>query len=180
MIITISGLAGTGTTSLSAALSNILGFEYIYAGKIFRDEAKKLNMEIGEFAEYLSNHPDLDRAIDYRMIEFAQTHTHSILEGRLSAWMVHKQNIPALKILLRVPLDISAQRVADRDEIDYKEAMFRVKNRDSIDRERYLKLYNIDINDSSVYDIIFDTSRCSLEEEILAVESIARTRLSHI
>ena len=41
MIITISGLAGTGTTSLSAALSNILGFEYIYAGKIFRDEAKK-------------------------------------------------------------------------------------------------------------------------------------------
>ena len=58
---------------------------------------KKIKYKIGEFAEYLSNHPDLDRAIDYRMIEFAQTHTHSILEGGCLLGWFHKQNIPALK-----------------------------------------------------------------------------------
>ena len=169
MIITISGLAGTGTTSVSTMLKKKLGYEYIYAGQIFRDEAKKLNMNIGEFASYLSDHPDLDKDIDQRMVTFAKKHPNAILEGRLSAWMIERAHISAIKILLTAPLSVSADRVAKRDNMSLKEATEKVKERDTVDRKRYLKLYNIDIEDNSVYDISFDTSQFTLEEEVESI-----------
>jgi len=178
MIITVSGLAGTGTTSVCKMLQEKLGFEYIYAGKIFRDEADKLDMEIGEFAKYLEKHQDLDKEIDQKMIEFAKEHKDTILEGRLSAWMVERAKLPALKILLTAQVDVSAERVGFRDELSLKEAKEKVLARDTVDRKRYQKLYDIDIADDSVYDMIFDTSEFTVEEEVEAIEELVKSRKS--
>jgi len=174
MIITVSGLAGTGTTSVSRKLKEKLGYEYIYAGKIFRDEAEKLGMEIGEFANHLMDNPDMDKAIDHKMVEFAKAHPNCILEGRLSAWMMEKYEIDALKILLIAPKKVSAARVAGRDNMSLKEAMKKVSDRDSIDRERYKKLYEIDIHDDSIYDFEFDTSEFSVDEEVEIILQIIK------
>jgi cytidylate kinase len=168
MIITVSGLAGTGTTSVCQRLKEDLSFEYIYAGAIFRKEAELYGKSIEEFCQHLEENPELDKAIDKKVIEFAREHDNTILEGRLAAWMAYQENLPALKILLTAPLEISAERVASRDLYlrSKEEAKKRVQERDERDKERYKKLYNINLADNSIYDLIIDTSDKTIEEEV--------------
>jgi len=61
---------------------------------------------------------------------------------------------------------VSAERVAYRDLSSPGDAMRLVKMRDERDRARYKKLYNIDISDESIYDLVIDTSAKSIEEEV--------------
>ena len=50
MRITVSGLPGSGTTSLSRYLAENHGFtNHISAGPVFRERAKEHNMELAEF-----------------------------------------------------------------------------------------------------------------------------------
>lgn len=52
MIITIGGLAGSGTTTAAEVLSNKLDIPYISAGSIFRDMAKERGMSVLEFSNF--------------------------------------------------------------------------------------------------------------------------------
>lgn len=49
MRITVSGLPGSGTTSLSRYLAQRHGFEMISAGEVFRQLAREHHMELAEF-----------------------------------------------------------------------------------------------------------------------------------
>ena len=52
MIITIGGLAGTGTTTAAELLSEKLEIPYISAGSVFRDMASENGMSVLEFSEF--------------------------------------------------------------------------------------------------------------------------------
>ena len=59
MIITIGGLAGTGTTTTAELLSEKLDIPYISAGFVFREMAAERGMsalELSEFAEVAVHH----------------------------------------------------------------------------------------------------------------------------
>jgi len=174
MIITVSGLAGTGTTSVCRILEEDLGFEYIYAGEIFRKEAEKYGKSIEEFCQHLEENPELDKAIDKKLIEFAKEHPNTILEGRLAGWMVEKEGLKAIKILLTADIKVSAERVASRDLYLHskEEAKKRVEERDFRDKERYKKLYNIDISDKSIYNKVIRTDNKTIKEEVEEIKSM--------
>jgi hypothetical protein len=94
MIITIGGLPCTGTTTLANELSNKYNFKVINAGHIFREMAKENGMDVIEFGRYMAEHPELDKQIDKRMVEYAYTEDNIILEGRLIKWYLLKETIP--------------------------------------------------------------------------------------
>ena len=52
MIITIGGLAGSGTTTVSKILSEKMRVPYLSAGEIFRQMAVERDMGILEFSKY--------------------------------------------------------------------------------------------------------------------------------
>ena len=52
MIITIGGLAGTGTTTTAELLSEKLDIPYISAGFVFREMAAERGMSVLEFSEF--------------------------------------------------------------------------------------------------------------------------------
>ena len=143
-----------------------MGFEYIYAGAIFREESKKKGLSIEDFCHFLEENPEMDKDIDRKVVEFALDNKNSILEGRLAGWMVYNEGLESLKILLTARPEVSAERVAYRDLSSPEDAMRLVKMRDERDRARYKKLYNIDISDESIYDLVIDTSAKSIEEEV--------------
>ncbi|MCZ7394049.1 MAG: cytidylate kinase family protein, partial [Candidatus Methanoperedens sp.] len=89
-----------------------------------------------------------------------------ILEGRLSGFLVDAD----LKVWLKAPVEVRAERIACREEKPVVKAKAETKDREECERERYLKYYNIDTNDLSVYDLVIDSSRWSAEEisEIVA------------
>ena len=156
--ITISGLSGTGTTTVAKLLENDLGIEYVYTGDIFRRMAAKMGMTVGEFGDYVARHPEIDRELDARQVDLARG-KDIIIEGRLAGYMAYSHDVHAYKIWLHAPPETRAERVAGREGKDALAVMDENKRREDGNRTRYLDIYGFDINDISFYDIDIDSSK---------------------
>jgi len=155
MRITVSGLPGSGTTSLSRYLAERHGFTMISAGEVFRQLAREHNMELARFGNLARQDPSYDKMIDARQKEIAQERDDIIVEGRLSGWMVDGAD---LKVWLYAPIGCRIQRIATRDNVaDEKTAAALTLEREQCEADRYRSYYSIDISDLSIYHIILNS-----------------------
>jgi cytidylate kinase len=140
--------------------------ELVSVGDIFRKQAEDRCMSLEEFGLLAKRDEDIDRVLDEEQKKIAREKENIILEGRLSGFLVDAN----LKVWLKAPVEIRAERIANREEKPIAKAKAETKDREECERERYLKYYNIDTNDLSVYDLVIDSSRWSAEEisEIVA------------
>lgn len=161
MRITVSGLPGSGTTSLSRYLAERHGFDMISAGEVFRQLAREHNLELSEFGRLAEEDPSYDKMIDTRQKEIAQTQNNIIVEGRLSGWMIPQAD---LKIWLYAPIGCRIKRIAARDEvIDEHTAEALTLEREACEAGRYRSYYDIDINDLLIYHLVLDSEHWNIE-----------------
>jgi len=161
MRITVSGLPGSGTTSLSRYLAEHHAFDMISAGEVFRQLAKEHQMELAEFGRLAESNPSYDKMIDTRQKEIAESKDNIIIEGRLSGWMVPRAD---LKIWLHAPIGCRIKRIAARDQVgDEGTAEKLTLEREACEAGRYRSYYNIDINDLLIYHLVLDSERWSIE-----------------
>lgn len=161
MRITVSGLPGSGTTSLSRYLAERHGFTMISAGEVFRQLAKEHNMELARFGDLARNDPSYDKMIDARQKEIALERDNIIVEGRLSGWMVDNAD---LKIWLYAPIGCRIKRIVFRDQVpDEETAMNLTLEREQCEADRYRSYYDISISDLSIYHIILNSSHWDVE-----------------
>ena len=154
MIITIGGLAGTGTTTLAEVLSEKLDIPYISAGFIFREMAAERGMTVLEFSEFAEGNDDIDKEIDKRQAQKASEAENLIVEGRLSAFFVDNAD---LKVWLVTPFDVRSKRISQREEKSVEIAKDEIIIREKSEALRYMEIHNIDINNMEIYDLIINT-----------------------
>ena len=154
MIITIGGLAGTGTTTLAQVLSEKLNVPYISAGFIFREMAAERGMSVLEFSEFAEGNVEIDKEIDKRQAEKAKSTDNLILEGRLSAFFVDNAD---LRICLMTPFDVRSKRIAEREDKSVDVAKSEIIIREESEVLRYKEIHNIDISNMEIYDLIINT-----------------------
>ena len=154
MIITIGGLAGTGTTTLAEVLSEKLNVPYITAGFIFREMAAERGMTVLEFGEFAEGNDDIDKEIDKRQAEKAKSAENLIVEGRLSAFFVDNAD---LRICLMTPFDVRSKRIAQREDKSVEIAKEEIITREKSEALRYKEIHNIDISNMEIYDLIVNT-----------------------
>ena len=155
MIITIGGLAATGTTTLAEVLSEKLDIPYISAGGIFRQLAEEYGMDILEFSKFAEGNTDIDIELDKRQAELAKQSENLIVEGRLSAHFIDAD----LKCWLYCPFDVRAERICDRESKSVEIAKREIKIREDSEALRYKDIHDIDITNMDVYDLVINTSR---------------------
>ena len=155
MRITVSGPPGSGTTTLAKALSSRFDLEYVSSGDVFRSMARERDMSLAEFGRVAEEDPEIDREIDERQAEIARENDDIVLEGRLSGWMAEEAD---MRVWLDAPLDVRAERVAEREEQTVEEARVEIEEREASESKRYQEIHGIDIDDLSVYDLVVDTS----------------------
>lgn len=156
MRITISGLPGSGTTSLGKALSAELGFTFISAGEVFRACAKERNMDLGAFGRLAESDPSIDHLIDERQKEIGMSSDNIIIEGRLAGRMVENAD---LRIWLTASPECRSKRIADRDIQDGDTATAVTIERERSEAQRYRSYYGIEIGDLSCYDMVLSSER---------------------
>ena len=154
MIITIGGLAGTGTTTLAEVLSEKLDIPYISAGFIFREMAAEREMSVLEFSEFAEGNDEIDKEIDRRQAEKAKSADDLIVEGRLSAYFVDNAD---LRLWLMTPFDVRSERIAKREEKSVEVAKEEIITREKSEALRYKEIHNIDISNMDIYDLIINT-----------------------
>jgi cytidylate kinase len=173
MRITISGLPGSGTTTVARLLAKELSQEIVSAGEMFRALAKDKSLVLEDFSKVAENNDDFDRGIDAKQTEEAMKREHVIVEGRLSGFFVPKAD---LKVWLKAPIEIRAKRVAGRENLPYVEALAAMEERERSEQKRYEEYYGINLADLSIYDLVIDSSRWR-ENDIVALILLAKERL---
>lgn len=158
--ITISGPAGTGTTSL---LDNFrrsrarMPYRFLSVGGIMRTYADQLRMSIEEFGEFRQANPEeqIDIKLDAMVRSFGKQN-FIIAEGRL----VHVFIPHAFHVLLSCPLGIRAKRRALDLRVDPQAIELKIAERDKRDTIIYGSLYQGWDWPESDFDFVLDTSLC--------------------
>lgn len=163
MLVTVSGKAGTGTTTLSQKLSNELGLPHYYAGAIFREMARERDMSLQEFSSYAEDNHEIDMELDERMVEIAQRE-HAVLEGRLAGWHADRAGAEGFRVLLTATDQTRAQRLAKREDEPVREILQDMRARDASEAKRYEELYDLDPEDPDLYDLVVDTEDLGPDE----------------
>lgn len=169
MLITIWWKAWSGKWTVSKLLADKLWYEIVSIGDMKRKLAAEMGINIIEFNKMWDN-PENAKEFDLKYEEFQKNlklNDNIILDSRL--WFYAQPK--AFKILLDVDEKIAGERIfnAKRDtdkNTTKKHAIDEVKERNSSDEARYMKLYNIDLRNAENYNLVIDTSERSPEEVV--------------
>lgn len=171
LVVTLSGLHGTGKSSVADRLAKEFNLRRVSAGQIFRKLAAEKGMDLEEFSAYAEENREVDRKLDTTLKTEAKK-GNVILDGQLAGWMAGKNG--DLKILLTAPLDVRVQRIADRDQTDFEDAKEETLIREKSEHARYKEYYGIDITDNSIYDLILNTAIYPLEGVVTILSTAIR------
>jgi cytidylate kinase len=173
MLITISGPAGSGKSTVAAGLAERLGSEHVSGGDIFRELAADRDLTPLELNKLAEEDDSIDRDLDRRQRELAAEREDLVLESRLAGWMAGDH--ADFRIWLDAPLDIRAERIADREDKPVGTAREETVERADSEALRYREYYGVDIDDLDIYDLALNTARFSpgavLDVVITAVEA---------
>jgi cytidylate kinase len=173
MLITISGVPGSGKTTVAKLLAERLGLPHVYAGDLFRQEAKRRGLTLEAFNDLCEHDHSIDRSLDDRMAVRARE-GNVVLEGRLAGYLAAQNGLDALKVWLDAGDEVRARRVAQREARDWREVLEVNTTRHRSDANRYRAIYGFDLADRRVYDVVLHTDDRS--PEALVDELAARAR----
>ena len=180
MIITISGVPGSGKTSVGRKLAERLGYPFESVGELRGKMALERGMDINQLNAVGETDPSTDNPVDEYQRELGRTKDHFIMEGRISWYFIPN----SFKILLLCDLNEGAARVmaSAREDEGYgskEEAITAFQARTASDTRRYKKYYDIDnYLDPAHYDFVLDTTHIKGVEAVTdAVEKAVRERM---
>lgn len=162
MIITLWWKTGAGKGTLAKRLAQYLWYESIGIGDIKRNLAKEMNITIAEWDRIWRTNPEKVHEYDLKFEEYQKSLSlddNIVLDGRMAFWC----QPDGYNIFLDVTDDEWARRVFDaqRDSDargSFEEVLETNTKRNAWARERYIKLYNVDMYDLSQYNLVIDTT----------------------
>jgi CMP/dCMP kinase len=163
LLITVSGPPGSGTTTASRRVARALAVELLPGGEVFRTMAAERGMSLSAFGAYAGQHPEIDVELDTRLASRARK-GDVVIESRLGGWIAHNDGLQSIKTWIDCDPRVRAGRVAGREGISLEQALDDNATRQAVERDRYLALYGIDLEDLSIYDLVLDSGELPAEE----------------
>ena len=173
MLITLSGLPGSGTSTVARTVASRLALDHVDGGTVFRSLASERGLTLAAFAEVAEGDDSIDRALDDRLLDRARE-GDVVLESRLAGWLATRARLRAIRVWIECDERERARRVGGRDGHDLDEALATNREREASERTRYLTYYDIDLSDRSLYDLVLDSTERAPQE--LVADIVAATR----
>ena len=175
MLVTLSGLPGSGTSTVARMVAAALGLEHLDGGTVFRAAAAERGLSLAAFAALAEADDAIDRALDDRLTERARV-GEVLLESRLAGWLATRADLAALRIWIACDEVERARRVAQREGHDPDEALAHNRLREGSERARYLGYYGIDLTDLSIYDLVLDSTETGPDHLVAAITDLVAAR----
>ena len=170
-VICISGMAGTGKSTLTKKLAEKFGLKCYSGGDALKelaategyDVARRGWWESTEGLTFLNERlkdPKFDKAVDAKLLEYAQQ-GNVLLDSWTMPWLLKD----GFKIWLLASLDKRAARVAVRDKISVEEAFKVLEEKEGRTKAIYKELYGFSLGeDLSPFDLVLDTDNLTAQE----------------
>lgn len=166
MIISFSGEAGSGKSTIAKMLAEKLNWPRYYIGGLRRQKAALRGLTLDEYNKLGETDPATDKEVDEYQTKLGQTKDNFIIEGRTSWHFIPH----SFKIFLNVNEKIGAKRIFNelkgkdgRNEArrlnTIDDVIKSLKERKKSDILRYKKYFNINAYDKKNYDLVIDTSK---------------------
>jgi len=171
VVICISGMAGTGKSTLSKKLAKKYNLKCYSGGDALKELAKAEGYDASRegwwespeglnFLKQRENDPKFDRAVDAKLLEYA--HQGNVL---LDSWTMPWLLKEGFRIWLMASIEKRAARVAQRDKITVDEAFKILEEKEATTKAIYRKLYGFVLGeDFAPFDLILDTDNLSADE----------------
>jgi cytidylate kinase len=132
--------------------------------------AHREGKSLEEFSTVAEGDAKIDHFIDRKIQEEAKKGS-VVLEGHLVCWMT--RNIADLKIYLSASKKVRLRRVAERERVPSKEAK-NILDLEERERVRWERLYEINLQDLSICDLIINTEALPPSLIIKLLENVAK------
>lgn len=152
LIIAVSSKSGCGNSTVSRIVADRLGLRLV--NYTFHDMARERGMSFEEFCRIAESDPECDYAVDRRQVELARQ-GRCVLASRLAIWLMKDE--ADFTVYLTAGLEVRARRIARREGIAYEVAHEQTLARDARDRQRYIRLYGIDVDRYGHADLVVNT-----------------------
>ena len=171
MVICISGMAGTGKSTLSKKLAEKYNLKCYSGGDALKELAKAEGYDVSRqgwwespeglnFLKERVNDPKFDKAVDAKLLEYAQQ-GNVLLDSWTMPWLLKE----GFKIWLMASIEKRAARVAERDKITVNEAFKVLEEKEARTKAIYKKLYGFVLGeDFAPFDLVLDTDNLNAEE----------------
>jgi len=163
--ITISGLAGTGKSTVGKLLADKINYSYFSIGDFSREIAKSKGLTINEFQIQCKKDKSLDRLIDKAFLKKCNFSKNIVIDYRLGFHFVKE----AINILLTVSDEIAVDRIQNAKRKNESINAISIQKRNNDMKNRFIKTYNIDFTDKNNYHLVIDTDNKSPNEVIILI-----------
>ena len=168
--IAISGKSGCGNTTVSRLLAERLSLPLI--NYTFHDMARERGISFEELCRRAEQDNQYDLHLDRHQVELASRGS-CVLASRLAIWLLKDARH---KIYLYASPEVRAGRIARRENQPAAQALAELLARDARDRQRYLRLYDIDIDEYGFADLVIDTEQLDVEQVVRRIRQGVDTR----
>lgn len=154
LIITISGLTGSGKTTLGSKVGKKLNIRHIR--KTHKAFAKK-----GKVIDFTRNASvGFERSFDSGTIKEARKQD-CVVTTWLSPWLIKEA---AVRVWLYANRDSRAKRKVRELGIPFARARKYVDEKDRLNKLRFKRIYGIDIDNHDGFDLLLNTSKLSINQ----------------
>jgi cytidylate kinase len=171
MIITISGIAGSGKSTVAKLLAQKLNYRHHSIGDFMREIAKERNLTLLELSKQAETDKTIDQELDKKQIELGKKEDNFVIDSRLGFHFIPNSK----KIFLEVDIKEAAKRILNEKRQheqyrDIEDSVEKIKTRISSEDKRYQEYYKIDYHDKQNYDIVIDTTNLDVNGVLSAIE----------
>lgn len=171
LVVCISGMAGTGKSTLAKKVAQKYNLKYYSGGDALRALAveKGYNSNVNgwwespdglRFLEQRKKDASFDRAVDEKLLEYA-AQGNVLLDSWTMPWLVKQ----GFKIWLAASVEKQAERISRRDNITVEESLLALKEKETRTKAIYKKLYGFSLGeDFAPFNLVLDTDNLSAEE----------------
>jgi cytidylate kinase len=171
LVICISGMAGTGKSTLSKKLAKKYNLKCYSGGDALKELAKAEGYDASHegwwetpeglnFLKTRANDPKFDKAVDAKLLEYAST-GNVLLDSWTMPWLLKD----CFKIWLMASIQKRAARVAERDGMTPEQAIKVLEEKESRTKAIYKELYGFVLGeDLAPFDLVLDTDELNADE----------------
>lgn len=184
MIITISGVPGSGKSTVARLVAKKLSYRHYSAGDFMREIAAKRKVSLLEISKIAEKDLSIDKELDERTVQLGKKEGNFVMDSRLAYHFIPK----SFKVFLVVDEKEAARRIfgdvkskkrgrrVEKESVTLAATIAAIRKRRRSEQLRYKEYYKLNPFGKGQYDLVVDTTKATPEEVAGKVVAAVKNR----